>query len=127
VQSLLVSSSRKEFVQGFCTSTSWPMCEPSILLKNSRRSRRLRFNVTFAFSTALLHLGSGDALVAYSATHVFVEPVNRALPGQIGRDFVIPFRRRVAIEPMYSARVNIAVVRYVRRVQGLVVSRPGRC
>jgi hypothetical protein len=27
-----------------------------------------------------------------SATHVFVEPVDRALPGQIGRGFVIPFR-----------------------------------
>jgi len=36
---------------------------------------------------------------AESATPVFVEPVDRALPGQISRGFVIPFRRRVAIKP----------------------------
>src|ERR1700728_4099411 len=52
-----------------------------------------------------------------SATHVLVEPVHRALPGQIGCRFVIPFRHRVAIEAMYGARVNIAFVRNMRRVQ----------
>src|SRR5580700_2442399 len=62
-----------------------------------------------------------------SGAHVFVEPVDRALPGQIGRGFVIAFRRRVAIEAMDGARVNIAFVRNVRRVQGLVVRRPRRC
>src|ERR1700728_2420656 len=61
---------------------------------------------------------------ANSTAHVFVEPVDCALPGQIGRGFVIPLRRRVAIEAMYGTRVNIALVRNVRRVQGLVVSRP---
>ena len=66
-------------------------------------------------------------LAAASVTQVFVEPVDSALPGQIGRGFVVPFWRRVAIEAMYGARVNIAVVRNVRRVQGLVVRRPRRC
>ena len=61
-----------------------------------------------------------------SATHIFVEPVDRALPCQIGRGFVISFRRRVAIEAMHRARVDIAVVRNIRRGQGLVISRPRR-
>src|ERR1700719_2588049 len=43
--------------------------------------------------------------ISESATHVFVKPVDRALPGQIGRGFVIPFRRRVAIEAMSCARI----------------------
>src|ERR1700686_1674858 len=33
-----------------------------------------------------------------SAPHVFVEPTNRALPGQLGRGLVVAFRRRIAIE-----------------------------
>jgi hypothetical protein len=41
-----------------------------------------------------------------SATHVLVEPVDRTLPGEISRGFVIPFRRRVAIEAMYGSSVN---------------------
>src|ERR1700759_2939003 len=61
-----------------------------------------------------------------SSTHVFVEPVDRALPGQIGRGFVIPFRSRVAIEAMYGAWINIAFVRNIGRTQGFVVGRP-RC
>src|SRR5580704_3332235 len=72
-------------------------------------------------------VASKALLPAKSATHIFVEPVDGALPGQIRRGFVIPFRRRIAIEAMYGARVNIAFVRNVRRVQGLVVSRPRRC
>src|SRR5215469_16077120 len=59
-------------------------------------------------------------------THVFVEPVNGALPGQIGRGLVIPFWRRVAIEPMHGTRVDIALVWNVRRAQGLVVRWPRR-
>ena len=39
-----------------------------------------------------------------SAPHVFVEPVDRALPGEIGRGFVVSFRRRVAIEAVHGAR-----------------------
>src|ERR1700688_2461553 len=45
-----------------------------------------------------------------SGTRVFVEPVNRPLPGQVGRGFVVAFRRRVTIEAMNSARVDIAFV-----------------
>ena len=59
--------------------------------------------------------------IVESATHVFVEPVDRALRGQIGRGFVKPFRRRVAIEAMYGARVNIA-----RRAERAPRSGPGR-
>ena len=50
-----------------------------------------------------------------SAADVFVEPVGRALPRQIGRGLVIPFRRRVAIEAMSRTRVNVAFVWNVRR------------
>ena len=64
---------------------------------------------------------------AESATHVFVEPVDCSFPGQIGRSLVIPFRGRVAIEAMYSARVNIAFMWNVHRVQSQLISWPGRC
>ena len=62
-----------------------------------------------------------------SAPHVFVEPVDGALPGQIGISLVIPFRCRVAIESMHGARVDVAFVGDVRRTQGLIVSRPSSC
>jgi hypothetical protein len=91
-----------------------------------------RCRPTAPYSNGDLDVANRDKLAegprgADSATHVFVEPVDRALPGQIGRGFLIPFRRRVASEAMYGTGVNIVVVRNVRRVQGLVVSRPRRC
>src|ERR1700722_14665940 len=61
------------------------------------------------------------------AAHVFVEPVDRALPGQIGCRFVISFRRRVAIKAVHGTWIDVAFVRYVCGAQGLVVSRPRRC
>ena len=61
-----------------------------------------------------------------SATHVFVEPVDGALPREICRSFVIAFRRRVTIETMHGARVDIALVRNVGRTQRLIVNRPRR-
>src|SRR5580692_8065303 len=62
-----------------------------------------------------------------SASYVFIEPVDRALPGQIGRSFVIPFRRRVAIEAVSCAWINIAFVRNVGSAQRLVICRPRSC
>ena len=112
------SSLRPEFLPNECgTLTRLRACVRKgfeIPKEHSNRLGRVRHGRLYARRTE-------------SATHVFVEPVDRALPGQIGRGFVIPFRRRVAIEAMYGARVNIAFVRNVRRVQGLVVSRPRRC
>ena len=49
-----------------------------------------------------------------SATHVFVEPVDGALPGQIGCGFVVSFRGCVAIEAMPGAWVDITFVGHVR-------------
>ena len=63
-------------------------------------------------------IGSRDNYTPWrpeSATHVPVKPVDRALPGQIGRGFVIPFWCRVAIEAMSGARIDVAFVRNVRR------------
>src|ERR1700722_2882953 len=62
-----------------------------------------------------------------SGTHVFVEPVNRALPSQVRRGFVIAFRRRIAIETVNSAGVDIAFMGNIYLLQGRVVSRPRRC
>ena len=61
-----------------------------------------------------------------SATHVFVEPVNRALPGQIGCGFVVALGRCIAIEAMNRVRIDIAFMRNVGCRQGLVVGRPRR-
>jgi hypothetical protein len=61
-----------------------------------------------------------------SATHVFVEPVDGALPSQIGCGLVLTFWARVTIESMHGAGIDIAFVRNMRRVQRLVVSWPRR-
>ena len=45
-----------------------------------------------------------------SGAHVFVEPVNGALPGKVGRGLVIALGRRVAIKAMNGAGVDIAFV-----------------
>src|SRR5215813_11937246 len=42
---------------------------------------------------------------------VFVEPVERALPGQRRRRLVVAFRRRITMEAMNRAGIDIAFVR----------------
>src|ERR1700676_3782621 len=76
-------------------------------------------SVGHASSTHIKHASSThikvDAwwheLLRESATHVFVEPVNRALPGEIGGRFVVAFRRCVAMEAVNGPGVDIALVR----------------
>src|ERR1700685_2531219 len=65
--------------------------------------------------------------VPESDTHVFVEPVRGALPGLVGRDFVVTFRSRITIEAVNSAGVDIAFMRNVGCFQGHVIRRPSGC
>ena len=51
---------------------------------------------------------------AGSTAHVFIKPVDCALPCEIGSGFVVPFRSCVAIEAMHGARINVTFMRNVR-------------
>ena len=73
------------------------------------RQRRGRAAASDEFARILRVTGLGlPALVnsrevrKKSAAQVFVEPVNRALPSQIGRCFVVAFWRRVTVETVNS-------------------------
>src|SRR2546423_1322473 len=54
---------------------------------------------------------------------VLVEPVQRALPGEFGRGFVVT-RRRVVVEAVLRGFVHMAFVRHLGRGQRLLVGRP---
>jgi DNA-binding CsgD family transcriptional regulator len=61
-----------------------------------------------------------------SRSHVFVKPLDRAVPGEVGRGLVVALRRRVVVEAVHRALVDVPFVRYARRGQRLVVIRPCR-
>src|SRR3984885_7622567 len=67
-----------------------------------------------------------DYRVRFSDAHVFVEPVDGALPGQVGRGLVIAVGGRIAIEAGNGAGVDVTFVGNVGFLQGRVVGRPGR-
>ena len=58
-----------------------------------------------------------------SFPQVQVEPVERALPGFLGRGFVVP-RRRVVVEAVIGAFVDMTLVRHMRLVEGGVERWP---
>src|SRR5579864_5137082 len=57
------------------------------------------------------------------APHVFVEEIESSLPRQLGGSRVIT-RRRIVMEPMIGAFVNVRCIGHVIRFQRLLVSGP---
>src|SRR5689334_4333147 len=57
---------------------------------------------------------------------IFVEPVQSALPGKLGRGLVVT-RRCVVVEAVIGADIDIALMRGMRGGELLVESRPARC
>ncbi len=78
---------------------SWPRATPRVKCRRAARSGPSRY---------------ADPR-RESRTHVFVEPVNGPLPGQIGRGFVVALWRGVAIEAVNGAGVDVAFMRNLGR------------
>ena len=73
-------------------------------------SRRAGMVIDFGAAPSAVH---GVRTCTSSGAHVFVEPAEGALPGQVGRRFVVALRRCIAIEAVNGVRVDIAFVRNV--------------
>src|SRR5437870_7484861 len=61
--------------------------------------------------------------VTLSSSQVFVEPIQRAPPGQLGSRFVVA-RRGVVVEAVIGLGIDVALVRNVGCLQRRVVRRP---
>src|SRR4029078_11257202 len=59
-----------------------------------------------------------------SAAHVLVEPRHGALPRLVGGGFVVALRRRVVVEAVHGAWIDMTLVGDLRRFHGVLVLGP---
>ncbi len=68
---------------------------------------------------------NGSSLRSALTAQVLIEPVDRALPGQLGRFYVVAGGCGVVVETVNGAGVDVSLVRHAGGFQRLIVFRPG--
>src|SRR5438874_13665282 len=98
-----------------CSTPSAPTQSSSASWTCRRRRRGERFWKRWAIASS--GSGRGSVFDPALSPDVFVEPVDGPLPREIGGGFVVPLRRRVAVEAVHRAGIDVAVVRHVGGLQ----------
>src|SRR4051812_32933134 len=80
------------------------------------QGNRLRCRSPWELEVGVLEVDVTEALIRSRrrSAHVFVEPLDRAVPREVGRRLVVALGRRVVVEAVHRVLVDVTLVRHAR-------------